>query len=193
MIEAITRPVYSQGYLAANWTLAPNQPLQFGLSISQALDPTKAYNQFAYIGTGCYRSSDWPWYLQAPKWYASIPCIPLFALLLAFVNMQNWRTKKDCFGLLIMMALGCASYAANVAGEALVGGSVGNVTGAFAVSLLGSAYEQVFHGYAFVMMVPGVLLLVPVCHFPPRLAYALTQLGPADWAHCSWRTCSELW
>jgi uncharacterized membrane protein YjjB (DUF3815 family) len=162
MIEAITHPVYSQGYLAANWTLAPNQPLHFGLSISQALDPTKAYSRFAYIGTGCYRSNDWPWYLQAPRWYASIPCIPLFALLLAFVNMQNWRTRKDRFGLLIMMALGCASYAANAAGEALVGGSVGNVTGAFAVSLLGSAYEQLFHGYAFVMMAPGVLLLVPV-------------------------------
>ena len=51
---------------------------------------------------------------------------------------------------------------ANYAGEALVGGSVGNVMGAFAVSLLGSIYEQVFHGYAFVLMVPGVLLLVPV-------------------------------
>jgi hypothetical protein len=87
----------------------------------------------------------------------------------------------------MMVILGCASYAgmseaeleckegriecrndfflANAAGEALVGGSVGNVTGAFAVSLLGSIYEQKFHGYAFVLMVPGVLLLVPVCDF----------------------------
>jgi hypothetical protein len=162
MIKAITHPVYTEGYLAANWTVTPDQSLPFAFGISQALDPTKPYDQFAYIGTGCYRSDRWPWYLQAPSWFLSIPCVPIFALLLAFVNMQGWRTKKDRFGLLIMVALGCASYAANAAGEALVGGSVGNVTGAFAVSLLGSAYEQLFHGYAFVMMVPGVLLLVPV-------------------------------
>lgn len=52
--------------------------------------------------------------------------------------------------------------AANYAGASLIGGSIGNVMGAFAVSLFGSIYEQKFHGYAFVLMVPGVLLLVPV-------------------------------
>lgn len=51
---------------------------------------------------------------------------------------------------------------ANFVGETIIGGSVGNVIGAFAVSLAGSIYEQIFHGYAFVLMVPGVLLLVPV-------------------------------
>lgn len=111
MIESITHPVYSQGYLTANWSIYPDSPQLFGFSIAQSLDATKAYDQFAYIGTGCYRSRDWPWYLQAPKWYASIICIPIFALLLAFVNMQDWHTQKDRFSLLLMVALGCVSYA----------------------------------------------------------------------------------
>ena len=33
--------------------------------------------------------------------------------------------------------------------------------GAFAISLLGSAYSRLCKGYAFAAMVPGVLLLVP--------------------------------
>lgn len=64
-----------------------------------------------------------------------------------------------------MVLLGCISYAANTAGETFIHGTVGNVLGAFAVSLAGSVYERVFHGFAFVAMVPGVLFLVPVSLF----------------------------
>jgi hypothetical protein len=50
---------------------------------------------------------------------------------------------------------------ANKVGETYVHGSVGSVLGAFAISLLGSAYSRLCNGYAFAAMVPGVLLLVP--------------------------------
>ena len=50
---------------------------------------------------------------------------------------------------------------ANSVGETFIHGSVGSVLGAFAVSLLGSVYTRLWHGYAFPAMVPGVLLLVP--------------------------------
>ena len=38
---------------------------------------------------------------------------------------------------------------------------MGSVLGAFAISILGSAYSRLCNGYAFAAMVPGVLLLVP--------------------------------
>lgn len=50
---------------------------------------------------------------------------------------------------------------ANKVGETYIHGSVGSVLGAFAISLLGSAYSRLSNGYAFAAMVPGVLLLVP--------------------------------
>lgn len=50
---------------------------------------------------------------------------------------------------------------ANKVGETYVHGSVGSVLGAFAISLLGSAYSRLCNGYAFAAMVPSVLLLVP--------------------------------
>jgi hypothetical protein len=50
---------------------------------------------------------------------------------------------------------------ANKVGEIYIHGSVGSVLGAFAISLLGSAYSRLCNGYAFAAMVPGVLLLVP--------------------------------
>lgn len=59
----------------------------------------------------------------------------------------------------------CAYYLtlelANKIGETYIHGSVGSVLGAFAISLLGSAYSRQCNGYAFAAMVPGVLLLVP--------------------------------
>lgn len=110
MIEAITHSVYTEGYLTANWTSAAATSQLLGFSIDETLDASKAYSQFAYVGTGCYRSEQWPWYLQSPLWYESLPCIPIFAVLLAFVNMQDWRSRKDRFSLAMMVALGCISY-----------------------------------------------------------------------------------
>lgn len=166
MIQAITHPVYAEGYFSTNWTINPGTPQPLAISLSQTVDPNKSYDAYAYVGTGCYRSPHWPWYLQSAPWYASIPCIPIFSLLLAFWNGQDWRSTSDKKHLLVMVILGCISYAANMAGETFIHGTVGNITGAFAVSLAGSVYERVFHGFAFAAMVPGVLFLVPVSTLP---------------------------
>lgn len=194
MVQAITQSVFSEGYFTANWTSNAGTPQPLALSLSQIVDPGKSYSEYAYVGTGCYRSSEWPWYLKSAPWYASIPCIPLFALLLAFWNGQDWRSAHDKKQLSIMVLLGCISYAANTAGETFVHGTVGNVLGAFAVSLAGSVYERVFHGFAFVAMVPGVLFLVPVSVICSTNA-CFCVLMPSfflDWPHSSWRTCPKL-
>ena len=164
----LTHPVLAQGYLSANWTVSTGSSQPLLLNLAQAVDPSKSYDDYAYVGTGCYRGHEWPWYLKSAPWYASIPCIPIFALLLAFWNGQGWHTPEDRKQLFFMTLLGCISYAANKAGETLIHGTIGNVTGAFVVSLAGSAYEQLFHGFSFAVMVPGVLFLVPVSGVPPH-------------------------
>ena len=193
MVKAITQSVFSEGYFSANRTTNSNTPQPMALSLTQIVDPSRRYDEYAYVGTGCYRSPEWPWYLQAAPWYASIPCIPLFALLLAFWNGQNWRSVQDKKQLSIMVLLGCISYAANTVGETFIHGTVGNVLGAFAVSLAGSMYERIFHGFAFVVMVPGVLFLVPVGAFLSRLGNILMDIFTfTDRPHSCWRTCPEL-
>ena len=162
MIEDITKTTYTQGLLTANWTSSSSlitQPI--ALSVSHAMETDTPYPQYNYIGVGCYRGPDWPWYLQGLHWTWTIPLIPTFAFLLALWNLQAIRAWKDVKHILIMVLLGCASYAANAVGEIYIHGSVGGVLGAFAVSLLGSIYAKIWNGYAFTAMVPGILLLVP--------------------------------
>jgi hypothetical protein len=180
MIEDITQSIYSEGLLTANWT-AGNITNRIALSFVHTLDPNTAYAQYNYVGVGCYRGAHWPWYLQGLKWIWTIPLIPTFAFLLALWNLQALKSKKDLKNIIIMMLFGCVSFAgqlsrstmskiylmphilaaANKVGEAYIHGSVGSVLGAFAISLLGSAYSRLCNGYAFAAMVPGVLLLVP--------------------------------
>lgn len=180
MMEDITHTIYSEGLLTANWT-AGNITNPISLSFIHTLDPNTAYNQYNYIGVGCYRGRHWPWYLQGLKWTWTIPFVPTFAFLLAIWNLQALKSKKDVKNIIIIIIFGCASFAgglgcpdqapvpfvphmlplANKVGESYVHGSVGSVLGAFAISLLGSAYSRLCKGYAFAAMVPGVLLLVP--------------------------------
>lgn len=178
MIEDITRSIYSEGLLTANWT-AGNITNPIALSFVHTLDPNTAYDQYNYIGVGCYRGKLWPWYLKGLKWVWTIPLIPTFAFLLALWNLQALKSKKDLKNVTVMLLFGCASFAgesprstsntftphmfvpANKVGETYIHGSVGSVLGAFAISLLGSAYSRLCNGYAFAAMVPGVLLLVP--------------------------------
>jgi uncharacterized membrane protein YjjB (DUF3815 family) len=160
MIENITHTIYSKGLLAANWT-AGNISSPIALSFVHILDPNTAYNQYDYIGIGCYRVKHWQWYLQGLKSMWMIPFVPTFACLLALWNLQALKSKKDLKNIVIMVAFGCASFAANKVGEIYIHRSVGSVLGAFSISLLGSVYSRLCNGYAFAAMVPGVLLLVP--------------------------------
>lgn len=110
MIEDITQSIYSEGWLTANWTTG-NITNPIALSFVHTLDPNTAYDQYNYIGVGCYRGKHWPWYLQGLKWVWTIPLIPTFAFLLALWNLQALRSKKDLKNIVIMMLFGCASFA----------------------------------------------------------------------------------
>jgi hypothetical protein len=111
MIQDITHTVFSQGNLSGNWSMGMEQPVAFGFA--QSIDPSKPYPQYNYIGTGCYSSDDWAWYFRTPLWYHTIPCVPAFAFLLALWNMQSIKSQQDKLRTMVMVVLGCASFAGN--------------------------------------------------------------------------------
>lgn len=108
-MQDITRTVYTQGMLAGNWT-GQYSTQRLMLSFSHTLDPTIPYPDYNYIGTGCYRGADWPWYIQGIKWQWTLPLIPLFTFLLALWNLQAFRKNQDYKHVAIQVVLGCASY-----------------------------------------------------------------------------------
>lgn len=109
MMEGITQTVYTQGMLAANYTGGySTRPVM--LSFSHSLDPTIAYPDYNYIGTGCYRGADWPWWIQGLQWQWTLPLIPVFAFLLALSNLQAIASVRDLRHITLMVFLGCASY-----------------------------------------------------------------------------------
>jgi hypothetical protein len=110
MMEDITQTIYSEGLLAANWTDG-NITNPIALSFLHTLDPNTAYDQYNYIGVGCYRGLHWPWYLQGLKWVWTIPFIPTFAFLLALWNLQALKSRKDLKNIAIMVIFGCVSFA----------------------------------------------------------------------------------
>jgi hypothetical protein len=110
MMEDITHTIYSKGLLTANWT-ARDTSNPISLSFVHTLEPNTAYDQYNYIGVGCYRGAHWPWYLQGLKWIWTIPFVPIFAFLLALWNLQAFKSKKDVKDILIMVTFGCVSFA----------------------------------------------------------------------------------
>lgn len=111
MMENITHTIYSEGLLTANWTTGNNITNQISLSFVHTLDPNTAYDQYNYIGVGCYRDKHWPWYLRGLKWIWTIPLVPTFAFLLALWNLEALKSKKDIKNIVIMVIFGCASFA----------------------------------------------------------------------------------
>jgi hypothetical protein len=110
MIEDITKTVYTQGFLTANWTSGYiAKPI--ALSFAHTLDPNTAYDQYNYIGVGCYRGNYWAWYLQGLHRLWTLPLVPMFAFLLALWNLQAMHTWKDGKNILTMVFFGCASFA----------------------------------------------------------------------------------
>jgi len=165
MMQDITQTVYTEGMLMANWTTGLMTTEPIALSVMQTLDPTIPYNHYNYIGVGCYRAADWPWFLQALGWKWALLLVPTFACLLAIWNLQAVRNWKDIKNLTIMVLFACGSYAANMVGEVYIHGSVGGLLGAFIIGLLGTIYGRLCNGFAFAAMIPGVLVLVPVSLF----------------------------
>lgn len=110
MIEDITRSIYSEGVLTANWTSGLiGHPI--ALSVSHTLETNTAYPDYNYIGVGCYRGPDWAWYLQGLDWRWTLPLVPTFAFLLALWNLQSMHAWRDGKHIAIMVLFGCASYA----------------------------------------------------------------------------------
>jgi hypothetical protein len=116
MMEDITHTIYSKGLLAANWT-ASDTSNPISLSFIHTLEPNTAYDQYNYIGVGCYRGAHWPWYLQELQWIWTIPFVPIFSLLLALWNLQASKSKKDIKSILIMVTFGCVSFAGRLFGS----------------------------------------------------------------------------
>ncbi|KAJ7507957.1 hypothetical protein B0H11DRAFT_2153490 [Mycena galericulata] len=113
----------------------------------------------ADIIDGCYRSQDFPWYLQPfPAWCA-VFIVPVFSLLSSLANLQPFRSRQ----LPVMVVISCCSYATNkVANHYIFNHSdVVSAIGAFTVGLLGNIYSRKMGGTAFTSMVTGVLFLVP--------------------------------
>jgi hypothetical protein len=106
MMADITQTVYTQGMLAGDWSGNYSTQL-LGLSFSHNLDPTIPYLDYNYIGTGCYRGADWPWWIQGPKWWFPYFLVPIYACLLALWHRQAFRERKIIF---VMISLGCLSF-----------------------------------------------------------------------------------
>jgi len=157
MISEITKVVYSHGVLSDN---NGTTAIPMTIGISMALNPDLIYPQYNYRGTGCYRDEDWPWYFQHPPWWSQLFLVPLFALALSLWNGQrlSWAEMKT---VIVMLACAGAAYAANTVGGQHLTGAIGSTLGAFAVGVCGNVYARVFKAPAYVLMVPGVLLLVP--------------------------------
>ncbi|KAF9511816.1 hypothetical protein BS47DRAFT_1363573 [Hydnum rufescens UP504] len=102
------------------------------IGISMGLNPDLAYPQFNYQGTGCYRDQG--------------------------LAMLSWVERKT---VIVMVMCAGAAYAANTFGGQHLTGAIGSTLGAFAVGVCGNAYARIFKAPAYVLMVPGVLLLVP--------------------------------
>lgn len=125
------------------------------------------------IVTGCYRSSDSPWYLMRFPWWTQFVIVPIFSVLSSLANLQPIWT----WDMLVMAIISCVSYTANKVANRLIPGRSDFVsfTGAFAVGILGNFYSRKMGGTAFTAMVTGVLFLVPV-----SARFALTHIRNID-------------
>lgn len=116
----------------------------------------------AEIHIGCYRSPDFRWYLQPFPVWTQFFLVPSFSLLLCLLNMQKFWSS----GTLMMIVISSAAYATNSAGNHFFFGTrayIVSAIGAQTVSLLGNLFSMWTHRPALALMIPGMLLLVPVC------------------------------
>ncbi|KAF8336510.1 uncharacterized protein EI90DRAFT_2911443 [Cantharellus anzutake] len=160
MIQSITETNYLSGTLVANGTL---NIANLTLGFTQALDPDRSYPEWKYKGTGCYRDPGWIWVFQKPTLGYFFLIVPAFAFFLTLWNGMpikfKWRNTEH---VIMMILLACGSYTANLVGTTYLTGSIGSSLGAFVVSFLGSIYTRLRKDITpFVLMTPGILLLVP--------------------------------
>lgn len=108
---------------------------------------------------GCYRPAEFPWWAQPfPQW-ALFLTVPMFVTVLALANGQPWKHRD----FIAMILIGCITFATNLIADYLIFERTDIVAfiGAFMCATLGNMYERYLGGNAFVVMVPGILLLLP--------------------------------
>ncbi|KAI0080096.1 DUF1212-domain-containing protein [Panus rudis PR-1116 ss-1] len=112
-----------------------------------------------HVIQGCYRLTNFPWYLQPFPWWTEFVIVPLFSILSSLANLQPLLTVE----MLVMVTISCCSYAANKLADRFLfkRSDIVSAVGAFVVGLLGNMYSRKMGGTAFTSMVTGVLFLVP--------------------------------
>lgn len=112
-----------------------------------------------YSVNGCYRSPDWPWYLQSPPPWTLLFLVPLYAVFSAFAAFQPLKSRE----LPVMVLVSCCSYAANRGVHVVIPsrGDISGAIGAFVIGAMGHLYSRIFHGTAFIAMFNGIGFLVP--------------------------------
>jgi hypothetical protein len=128
---------------------------------NQLVLPDEPLVKYHYIIEGCYRDVSWPMIFQPFTWPWLFALAPLFVLCLATLNGQGWR---DWRRLLVIVAFGCCSFAANKVFNMWIydRGDVVSAIGATVVGILGTIYGHYSEGDALPSMIPGILILLPV-------------------------------
>jgi hypothetical protein len=128
---------------------------------NQLVLPDEPLVKYHYIIEGCYRDDSWPMIFQPFTWPWLFALAPLFVLCLATLNGQGWR---DWRRLLVIVAFGCCSFAANKVFNMWIydRGDVVSAIGATVVGILGTIYGHYSEGDALPSMIPGILILLPV-------------------------------
>jgi hypothetical protein len=140
-----------------------NSPLALNgtFLFNQLVLPNEPLVKYHYIMEGCYRDISWPMVFQPFTWPWLFALAPLFVLCLATLNGQGWR---DWRRLLVIVAFGCCSFAANKVFNMWIydRGDVVSAIGATVVGILGTIYGHYSEGDALPSMIPGILILLPV-------------------------------
>ncbi len=156
-------------FVATNGTTADNFVGTF--TFSNTTDATNPN-----IVQGCYRSPDWPGYLQPVPWWSLFVLVPSFAFFASMNNQQHWWSKQ----MFVMVLIACVSFTFTRLANTYWGLSnhpdYVSLIGSWFVGVLGNAYSRRFGGTAFTSMLTGILLLVPVRFIRDRDPYILTDV-----------------
>jgi len=161
MAADIGRTISLVGTYTSTNNTDPPLALNGTFLFNQLVLPDEPLVKYHYIIEGCYRDVSWPMIFQPFTWPWLFALAPLFVLCLATLNGQGWR---DWRRLLVIVAFGCCSFAANKVFNMWIydRGDVVSAIGATVVGILGTIYGHYSEGDALPSMIPGILILLPV-------------------------------
>ncbi|KAL5490448.1 PRM10_2 [Sanghuangporus weigelae] len=110
---------------------------------------------------GCFRDTQWGWYLQPVPWWSLCFLVPLFAFCSSMNNQQHWWSRQ----IVVMVSIACISFWITRVCNVTLGlhnhPDYVSLIGSWLVGILGNGYSRRFGGTAFTAMLTGILLLVP--------------------------------